>query len=1273
MLSPCDERLQLTSQEKKQYDWYMKRYQNADKTRDPEREREKVSMIIVALFPHCSHTPLQHTERKASRKKGLQGETPGESRDEIKARTAAQKLEQQQQRAKAQQQALKHAAPSNVHHMSTRQKAQSTSGPSAKERSPSPSQSSSSDSSSSTSTSSSHTKQKDDEPENKEVTQEQSNAPEPAAGEAPQEQPNVPASSQSQPQPAVESSMFYKLSKRLSKKTPASEAFSTATPFKDAQETLDMPPPDIPRQKQIEPPPSLPTGQHESGASSYASAEEPESQETHLSSSKRRRSWASLTSSASEDERHPQSVDLQSHDPRPASVAMAGWGQGLGTATVASSLPDEDRPVLAKPLILAPGERIMEAGRLIESTLPVQYEENQAKDPDFIRPSAQLPAWKKREEFIKKLDGSRLLIIRAPTGSGKTTIYPALAAKAIPKRFGRVCCTQVRRATTQGVCTGTKRMWHISPEKKVVGFQHGLEKSSEWDVSDTRVLFLTEGIIMRQAMKTPDMNSPYGVIEGCAVLMLDEVHSGSSDMELILARVLPKLKTVTNFKVVLLSATLNKDEFLQRAREAGLEEKYIQTIDNDERHQALTNLCLPPLTSSLRDNIEMAVRTIITFHHKFPVGYPSAETPMGGTILVFVPGKPEITEIVELLKNNMRRGFTAKLYPYGFHSDTPAQDRDFLFNGTVDPNESRRNELRSLANGSAYEKYLQQDPDCKKYGAADRKEPSTLTARTVIVATNAAETAVTFHKCWLCIDTCMVNQMMYDATLRAKVQQTVPCSQAASMQRGGRAGRESPGVCVRLVTQVEWDNMPPRDPPQPHMDDQTSLYLRVASTEADSSIREQLLDTLGMTKELRAEAQQMLFLHDLVDVYGHLTDKGSFVSNLDCETEHGCLLWIAHEYHVLSEALIIFTILSRNPTFVSNEFKKLLPHPDGDLHTMLNAWNTAAWLQHLTLGLDVESSTRVWGKYNLSQRQFEVLCEHRNFVAEKCSKQFKVPVEQLEPNQTMDKNAMSRLSLALFRAFKTSLLVRNIHGHYSMINGQDQWEIASTSTVKFAPSLVISPSRTVRILGQQSKSEEPPAARLDIVMGVPEEFLLTELWYCQNHKKNSRFSDLVDTLLAQPVYSHLARVERICPAMGITPIPACELHDVGVVHDVPSFEQYFAPTCWLYEKSTELVHEKCVAKRTDFPLEIVRMTPQQKEIPQACYNVTYMLFPSANWESKAKKLRRKGGTFFPFLKNMWLCHIQATHRIDLFLTVGSRSCLILKYQKTWHTGFVGIL
>ena len=162
----------------------------------------------------------------------------------------------------------------------------------------------------------------------------------------------------------------------------------------------------------------------------------------------------------------------------------------------------------------------------------------------------------------------------------------------------------------------------------------------------------------------------------------------------------------------------------------------------------------------------------------------------------------------------------------------------------------------------------------------------------------------------------------------------------------------------------------------------------------------------------------------------------------------------------------------------------------------------------------------------------------------KCSKQFAIPEGQLQVNQTTDKNAMSRLSLALFRAlfraFKTSLLVRNMDGHYSMINDQDQWQIVTTSTVKFAPSLVIAPGRTVRILGHQSKSEEPPVAKLEIVMGVPEEFLLSELWYCQNHKRNPWFSELVEIPVTQPVYSHMARVERICPAMGLTPFPECD-------------------------------------------------------------------------------------------------------------------------------------
>ena len=176
---------------------------------------------------------------------------------------------------------------------------------------------------------------------------------------------------------------------------------------------------------------------------------------------------------------------------------------------------------------------------------------------------------------------------------------------------------------------------------------------------------------------------------------------------------------------------------------------------------------------------------------------------------------------------------------------------------------------------------------------------------------------------------------------------------------------------------------------------------------------------------------------------------------------------MANEYNVLSDAITIFTILSRNATFVSNEFKKLTPHPDGDLHTMSNA--------------------------------------------------------------------------------------RNAHG--------------------------------------------------------------LQIW--------------LRHYLPNPVYSHMARVERICPAMGLTPIPACDVMDIGDIHDEKSFDQCFAPTQWLYAKGSDQIHEWCIQKRTDFPLESVRMPSMRKEIPQVAYEVTYMTFPSA---TKGQETYPEGRIIYNFEK-----------------------------------------
>ena len=247
--------------------------------------------------------------------------------------------------------------------------------------------------------------------------------------------------------------------------------------------------------------------------------------------------------------------------------------------------------------------------------------------------------------------------------------------------------------TTQFVCRDTKIIWGIDRNSPVVGFKHGTEKSEKWDEDRTKVLFLTEGIIMRQVMSHDEQKYPDSILPGCKVLLLDEVHSGSTDVELILARILPRISQVSDFRLVLMSATLNIDTFVNRVINSGVDRNDVGIFRIEERTNPLTLHCLPPELLRNRDNIELALRMIIKIHHEYREGYQGSEASKQGPILVFVPGKAEIRLLAELIKNAVKRRYTSGLFPYGFHADTPDRDRVFLTTGDQDPDGSRYGEL----------------------------------------------------------------------------------------------------------------------------------------------------------------------------------------------------------------------------------------------------------------------------------------------------------------------------------------------------------------------------------------------------------------------------------------------------------------------------------------------------------------------------------------------------------------------------------------------------
>ena len=217
--------------------------------------------------------------------------------------------------------------------------------------------------------------------------------------------------------------------------------------------------------------------------------------------------------------------------------------------------------------------------------------------------------------------------------------------------------------------------------------------------------------------------------------------------------------------------------------------------------------------------------------------------------------------------------------------------------------------------------------------------------RRVIAARNCCDVCDLLGKV---VDTCLVNQMTYDPIAKTTLQSTVPCPKSASKQRGGRAGRMIPALCVRMVTQTEWNHMPDTEPPQPELEDMSLVYLRLMRN-ARPEVRNQILDELRVPEELRAMAIEHLLTNDMIKWDGQLTDLGRFVSDLEPgEPELGALLWYGKQHNVLSEAFTIYTILSPGTGFVAPKAKSAFLHADADLHTMLSVWNLASWIQFQT-------------------------------------------------------------------------------------------------------------------------------------------------------------------------------------------------------------------------------------------------------------------------------------------------------------------------------------
>lgn len=197
--------------------------------------------------------------------------------------------------------------------------------------------------------------------------------------------------------------------------------------------------------------------------------------------------------------------------------------------------------------------------------------------------------------------------------------------------------------------------------------------------------------------------------------------------------------------------------------------------------------------------------------------------------------------------------------------------------------------------------------------------PATPSKMKVVVATNIAETSITIPNVRYVIDSGREKQIYFDPDTGTSRLLEVNCSQAASKQRRGRAGRTASGIAYKLYTRwCEQDAMPVDTKPEILRAPLEALFLQVKAIREKEDVPVYLQQAL--TRPLEGAVDRAIENLEVVGALhdGSLTALGKHLAQLPLDVRLGKLLVLGATFRALEPALTLSAMLSVNkPLFIS--------------------------------------------------------------------------------------------------------------------------------------------------------------------------------------------------------------------------------------------------------------------------------------------------------------------------------------------------------------------
>lgn len=170
------------------------------------------------------------------------------------------------------------------------------------------------------------------------------------------------------------------------------------------------------------------------------------------------------------------------------------------------------------------------------STLHIEY-------PD-------LPVVKKREEFLELLKSKQVIIVKADTGSGKSTQVPKFLLESGLAEKGKIGVTEPRRLAALSIADRLRE--ELKDETLVSTRIRFLEEGSK----EAPIKVMTDGILLQEFRRDR-------LFRAYSAILIDEAHERSLNIDILLGIFKSVLKSRPEFRLVIASATLDAKLFEQ--------------------------------------------------------------------------------------------------------------------------------------------------------------------------------------------------------------------------------------------------------------------------------------------------------------------------------------------------------------------------------------------------------------------------------------------------------------------------------------------------------------------------------------------------------------------------------------------------------------------------------------------------------------------------------------------------------------------------------------